>query len=344
MAPTVARDSAQHSGARDGSPLDRFRVVRTDNVGMFIAALEKLYVKPTLYLPPGATSVDFALNVCQLPRLELGYVRYGSETCLDFPDSEGFSLKIPLTEKGELRVGSNAVGFNHQSSALVSHGMAHRLIFGADYEHILVKFFRHTLTETLTTMIDAPVQRPIEFSVSPDATLPAAQHLRGFVTCLVQQLSTQPEPFPGIVLNELEQSLLIWTLLGHRNNYSERLYRTPAPAAPWQVRRAEEFIEAHWNESITIERLTAAANSSARSLFRTFKQSRGMSPMAFAKQVRLQNARKMLHRTDATITEIALTCGFTEVSRFSKDYKRAFGASPSLERDQRAVRRANETL
>ena len=56
---------------------------------------------------------------------------------------------------------------------------------------------------------------------------------------------------------------------------------------PWQVRRAEQFIEANWDQPITIEAVVAATNVSARSLFSAFKAGRGYSPMDFVKRVRL---------------------------------------------------------
>src|SRR5262245_24742078 len=60
---------------------------------------------------------------------------------------------------------------------------------------------------------------------------------------------------------------------------------TARAAVPWQVRRAEEFIEAHWNQPITVEMLAEVAGTSERTLFHAFRASRGRSPMASVKQV-----------------------------------------------------------
>lgn len=332
---TASKGAPRRGRLRQARPLDRFPVVDTDDLNLICNAIEQVYVKPTLQLEPGAKTMDFQLNVCWLPRIALEYVGYGGAVRMDFPDSEGFSLKVPLADNGEMQIGSNTIALNRRSSGVVSDGVPNKLTFGAGYEHLLVKVQRHTLTEKLANMIGAPVQRPLEFEPVDNGGSPGAQHLRNFVIYLAEQVSAVDAPFPDAVLTELEQSLLVWLLCGHRHNYSVQLERKPASVAPWQVRRAEEYIAAHWNEPITIERLAAAANSSARSLFRTFRQSRGMSPMAFAKQVRLQNAHKLLNRSDATITDVALTCGFSDLSGFSKEYKRVFGASPSQTRRHR---------
>jgi transcriptional regulator GlxA family with amidase domain len=96
------------------------------------------------------------------------------------------------------------------------------------------------------------------------------------------------------------------------------------------VRRAEDYIEAHWDQPITVEALALVTNSSARSVFHTFKQSRGYSPMAFVKQVRMRHARRMLaHPLPATsVTDVAFACGFSNLGHFAEDYCTQFGERP----------------
>ena len=99
----------------------------------------------------------------------------------------------------------------------------------------------------------------------------------------------------------------------------------------WQVRRAESYIETHWNETITIGKLARATAASARSIFHHFKISRGLSPMSFVKAVRLAHAREMLQQTGTThtVTETAIACGFGNLGHFSSDYFKRFGELPS---------------
>lgn len=103
------------------------------------------------------------------------------------------------------------------------------------------------------------------------------------------------------------------------------------PPTTWQVRRAEEYIETHWNQPITITSLARATAASARSIFYHFKSSRGQSPMSFLKQVRLEHAREMLERSgiSRSVTEIAIECGFGNLGHFAGDYLKRFGEHPS---------------
>jgi transcriptional regulator GlxA family with amidase domain len=103
------------------------------------------------------------------------------------------------------------------------------------------------------------------------------------------------------------------------------------PPTTWQVRRAEAYIETHWNEPITIASLARATAASTRTIFYHFKNSRGQSPMSFLKQVRLGHAKEMLENSSAnrSVTEIAVDCGFGNLGHFAGDYLKRFGERPS---------------
>ncbi|HEY7301580.1 MAG TPA: helix-turn-helix domain-containing protein [Xanthobacteraceae bacterium] len=102
-------------------------------------------------------------------------------------------------------------------------------------------------------------------------------------------------------------------------------------ATTWQVRRAEQYIEAHWNEPITIASLARATAASTRSIFYHFKTSRGQSPMSFLKEVRLEHARYMLEHSGVSrsVTQVAVECGFGNLGHFAGDYLKRFGERPS---------------
>jgi AraC-like DNA-binding protein len=151
---------------------------------------------------------------------------------------------------------------------------------------------------------------------------------------LIRFVATEVElslPMPLIMQSELQQAMMTSFLLANTNNYSELLLSEPVTAAPWQVRIAEQFIEANWNRPITIEALAAATNVSARSLFYSFKSGRGYSPMEFVKRVRLGRARQKLSRPDAetSVSPVAFNCGFGNLGHFARDYCVYFGERPS---------------
>ena len=156
-------------------------------------------------------------------------------------------------------------------------------------------------------------------------------NLARLVRFFASQLDAIGSSIASLEIAELEQALMVSFICNNPNNYSAFLDSRARPILTSQVRRAEDYILAHWDQPITVEALVQATSVSARSLFREFKRSRGQSPMAFVKQVRLQHAREMLEKIDrtSTITEIALACGFGNLGHFACDYFKRFGERPS---------------
>ena len=160
---------------------------------------------------------------------------------------------------------------------------------------------------------------------------PSSRVLRDLTVFLANQLNSTAAKLPDAVLTELEQALMMAFLSAHRHNFSEFLEAPAKDAAPRVVRLAEEYIEASWNRAITIEELASQTNTSIRSLYAAFRKSRGYTPMAFAKTVRLQHAKKMLQEANqrTSVSEIAFKCGFGNLGHFANDFREMFGELPS---------------
>jgi AraC-like DNA-binding protein len=166
-------------------------------------------------------------------------------------------------------------------------------------------------------------------NVRPIAAKAVAQ--RRLVEFVVRELDRVDAPLPDLVLAELEQTLVVSYLNCNLHNYSHLLEDTVRSVAPWQVRLAEEYIEQNWDQPVTVEALAHVANAGIRTLFFTFKKSRGVSPMVFVRQVRLRHAKEMLTRAtpETTVTSVAYACGFSNLGHFAKYYYAAFGEHPS---------------
>lgn len=183
----------------------------------------------------------------------------------------------------------------------------------------------------LTALLGARPNRKIEFAPRSDLSREHIQRLRDLVVFLSQQLSNAEASMPKILLQELEEAILIAFLSVNEHTFSRHLLEDALLATPREVRRAEEYIEANWDRSISIEQLVEVTNVSARSLFRAFRRTRSYSPKGFAKIVRLRHAKAFLETGDpgTTVIGTALRCGFSNPSHFSSDYRKVFGENPS---------------
>ncbi|MDF2494631.1 AraC family transcriptional regulator [Sphingomonas sp.] len=95
-----------------------------------------------------------------------------------------------------------------------------------------------------------------------------------------------------------------------------------------QVSRAIAAIRRGFDHRLRIEDIAAEAGMSASSLHAHFKAVTRMTPLEYQKQLRLQEARRLMIANGATAGTAAYAVGYESPSQFSREYRRLFGAPP----------------
>lgn len=318
------------------APLDRFPLVRSQSAEEICAALGRVYARPTLHVTGDTKRIDAVFNLYPMKDVGIGYTRYGIPVGLLYPESDVLLQTLPTRGQAEAVVKDIEYSLDRGCGLTISPGESLAVQFNANYEHLILLMNAGALNKKLAAITGASIDRPLKFHPLRDDTRPAGKALREHFTFLVNAVSASAEPLPKLVLAEFEQILMVMSLHANRHNCSHLLAQTSPDGALQQVRRAEEYIEANWQQALTLESLAQVSGISALALFRTFKKSRGYSPLEFATQVRLRHARAMLQQPDAvtTVENVALSCGFVDVGRFAEDYGRAFGEHPSQTLDR----------
>jgi AraC-like DNA-binding protein len=96
----------------------------------------------------------------------------------------------------------------------------------------------------------------------------------------------------------------------------------------YQISDVIEHIMNNYNRPFRIEELAEIANMSVSSLHRHFKEVTAMSPIQFQKQLRLQEARRLLLSELTDAADVAFRVGYESPSQFSREYSRMFGFPP----------------
>jgi AraC-like DNA-binding protein len=99
-------------------------------------------------------------------------------------------------------------------------------------------------------------------------------------------------------------------------------------SSTYQISDVIEHIMNNYEQSFRIEDLAEIGNMSVSSLHRQFKEVTAMSPIQFQKQLRLQEARRLLLSESTDATEAAFRVGYESPSQFSREYSRMFGLPP----------------
>ncbi len=99
------------------------------------------------------------------------------------------------------------------------------------------------------------------------------------------------------------------------------------------------WMKQHVDRPLCANDIAHKANMSNSVLYEKFRDVTGMSPIQYHKQLRLQEARRILLVTDIDATSAAMKVGYKSSSQFSREYTRLFGRSPG--RDLQYVKKLN---
>ncbi|WP_028401170.1 AraC family transcriptional regulator [Ectobacillus panaciterrae] len=99
-------------------------------------------------------------------------------------------------------------------------------------------------------------------------------------------------------------------------------------SSTYRIRDVIEHIMNNYERSFRIEELAEITNTSASSLHRHFKEVTAMSPIQFQKQLRLQEARRLLLSESTDAADVAFRVGYESPTQFSREYSRMFGFPP----------------
>jgi AraC family transcriptional regulator len=97
-----------------------------------------------------------------------------------------------------------------------------------------------------------------------------------------------------------------------------------------RVNRAVDYVTRNLAQPLRLEEVAKAACFSCYHFHRIFRGLMGETLAAFVKRVRLERSVYLLsHRNGASLTEIALACGFSSSSDFSRSFRAHYGVAPS---------------
>jgi AraC family transcriptional regulator len=116
----------------------------------------------------------------------------------------------------------------------------------------------------------------------------------------------------------------------------DRVHEAPSSAVA-RVTRVVRRIESDPSAEHSLKSLAADARLSAYHFLRTFEQLTGLTPHRYILRARLRDAAMRLVAEPGRILQMALDCGFGDVSNFNRAFRAEFGVSPRAYRSNRSV-------
>ena len=124
----------------------------------------------------------------------------------------------------------------------------------------------------------------------------------------------------------------IYQLVGLIFNKSYNKSNAPASGSQYrritQLRTVLTFFDANYHRTLTLEEIAQCVDMSPKYFCRFFKEMTHRTPMDHLNYYRIERACQQLLTSDLSITEIAYSCGFNDLSYFIKTFKRYKGTTP----------------
>jgi AraC-like DNA-binding protein len=268
---------------------------------------------------PGLSAIKFSR-----PTDELAYALHQPAVCIIAQGAKRVMLREEMYQYDSSRF--LVFSTDLPISAQVTHASASvpYLCFRFDLDPVLVSDLALKMVAG-TPSHRSPSSRGLFLSEASDDMLDAALRLMRLLDA----------PADAAALAPLVSQELIYRLL--RSEQGERLANAVRSGSNAQrVTRAIGWLKAHFTEPLRIEDLARDVHMSSSSLHHHFRAVTAMSPLQYQKQLRLQEARRLLLAEGVEVTQAGYAVGYESASQFSREYSRLFGVPPS--QDARARR------
>ncbi|SNZ14666.1 transcriptional regulator, AraC family [Terribacillus aidingensis] len=150
------------------------------------------------------------------------------------------------------------------------------------------------------------------------------------------KLLENPQDIP--VLGTSVKREIIYRVLQHDYNDSMKHFAL-AGSQGQRIAKVIGMLNREFVQPLKVDELAREARMSSSSFYSHFKEVTGMSPVQYQKQLRLQEARRLLLTENLEAAEAAFQVGYESPSHFSREYSRRFGLSPMKD-----IRRLRELL
>lgn len=329
---------AQNVGGWNGIdlPLSNCAKLRSDDIELIHEHMSSMLCPHDLYTEGGVPPIAFRHNQAALRSLSFNATDYGNpygQVVVAIPPMKDLCI-VQMTLAGEARITQGNESFLLRAGEMCVLGSNHmiRQVFNEGYKHFSVKIPIAELDGLLT---DELGYRPGELRFSPrplrleGVAATFAQMIRTICDDIDQGRTGYNHPRTAGSAEDILKRLLLAAV---PHNHSALFDGSGPPPAPFYVWRVEEYIRSHADQPISLGDLISVSGVSGRSLHAGFRRFRDITPMGYLKNHRLALARAALAKgldRGLSVTDVALECGFTHLSRFARDYFDRYGELPS---------------
>lgn len=276
-------------------------------------------------------------DLSPLPDNDLFITQYWSDKATDPPlhFHEDYMLSMTLNVRGSRTTGRTVGNFTEKDLLIIFPGVPH--CYTRD------KAFAQTRCEAVAVQFSRGMPRWKIFET--ESMLPIREMLSRpvagleFSAGVVDRVRDRLLRLPGLrgfesaslfldILNDLATADPSEVGLIGVDDYNTH------PDVNLRINRIVQFVETNYPRKLSLEEIGDAVGMSSTSVCRFFKKNTHQNLWSYLNNFRIVRAAQMIVETDDPISEIAVRCGFNNISNFNHAFRTRIGATPGDYRRQ----------
>lgn len=136
-------------------------------------------------------------------------------------------------------------------------------------------------------------------------------------------------------------------ILSNESDIKKIIYDTSSDIAITNLKhqspidRTFDYIYKHYTDTFTLDEIASYAGQNPTALCRAFKKRSGFAIFSFINRIRIEQACRLLHDYELSISQIAFVVGYNSFSHFSTQFQRIVNLSPTEYRQKKMIRKIN---
>lgn len=272
-------------------------------------------------------------NILNSTTTAIGYIEYGTDVTVKVEDlSNSYSISLPLSGYQELSSKTGNVQSNITSGVIISPSAPYELNISGNCRKTLVRISRQAMEMGLESLTGKPITNPLIFNAKMDANVGLSSAWWRTIHYIESELGNPDSLYHSpAFIRDIEQALIKGMLTSQAHNYSDDVKNALRNNLPSYLIKTIDYLKTNAKNEIHMDDIEWISGVSRNKLYADFKRHIGVPPTAYLKRIRMDGVRADIikHMGEESISTLALNWGFNHLGRFSTEYKKMFGETPS---------------
>lgn len=315
-------------------PLSDYKLFQTDDLDEARAIVAGKFCDHQLNRNSPKDQFDACHHRVEGHATSLNYIRYGADVEIDPGELGAFYLiQIPLTGAADIDNGVGEIDTGVGRGSVLNPHRHTKMRWREGCSQLLLQVDADRLNQLAERMIGRSLSAPVTFETGVDEQNASTAHwVNRLRTCFKladsKQIFQPDTPHTQVLI---EEQLIEELLCSQPSDIADLIQAKTHAISNIHVRRAVHYMRDHLSEPITMSQIAAAVGVTPRSLQLGFRSEFAQTPLQFLRKERLLQARHMLLNATSSdrVGDICEAVGFGHFGRFSTEYRRYFGESPT---------------